>query len=140
MELRSPDRGRPLRGALDIRPVEGVVALGVGLFATAFVLSPAAASSGPVVCPLKRFTGVSCPSCGLTRSWVHLAHGNFSESVAAHPFGLVLVVLLVLGVVGVVRWRVQRVEPPGVERMLRTRWAALLGVAWAAFAISRWFS
>ena len=37
---------------------------------------------GVVLCPLRATTGLSCPSCGFTRSFVAMAHGEMS--VAAH--------------------------------------------------------
>jgi len=29
----------------------------------------------PMVCTIRRLTGMSCPGCGLTRSFVYMAHG-----------------------------------------------------------------
>jgi len=49
----------------------------------------------PEVCQSKVLFGVDCPGCGLTRSFVHLAHGNIPASLAVHPLGW-LVALFVL--------------------------------------------
>jgi hypothetical protein len=43
-----------------------------------------------VVCLFRRLTGVPCPGCGLTRSWAHLAKGEWSASLRAHPLGPLL--------------------------------------------------
>jgi hypothetical protein len=48
----------------------------------------------PVVCPTRRFLGISCPACGLTRSVTHLIRGRTAESFACHRLGsLVLLVV-----------------------------------------------
>ena len=39
------------------------------------------------ICALKRLTGLSCPTCGLTRSICHALHGDFAGSFALHPAG-----------------------------------------------------
>ncbi len=39
------------------------------------------------LCAIKAATGVACPSCGITRSVVELAHGHLAESLAFHPLG-----------------------------------------------------
>jgi len=42
-------------------------------------------------CPFRAITGIPCPSCGITRSLVHLAHGDISGSLFLNPlFSLAL--------------------------------------------------
>jgi uncharacterized protein DUF2752 len=49
----------------------------------------------PIICPMRRFLGIPCPACGLTRSVVHMLQGRPSESFAAHRLGsLVLAAIL----------------------------------------------
>lgn len=41
----------------------------------------------PETCPARALSGRDCPGCGLTRSFVLLAHGRFRESVHMHHVG-----------------------------------------------------
>ena len=41
----------------------------------------------PPLCTLKRLTGLDCPGCGLTRSFVALGHGQWREAVRWNPAG-----------------------------------------------------
>ncbi len=41
----------------------------------------------PPLCGMKRGLGIDCPGCGLTRSWVSLAHGQLSDSLTFHRMG-----------------------------------------------------
>ncbi len=41
-------------------------------------------------CPLRRFTGVPCPLCGMTTAAAALADGDLGASLAANPFLVVL--------------------------------------------------
>lgn len=43
-----------------------------------------------VVCSLKALTGIPCLTCGMTRSWVHLAHGRVGEAFVQNPLGALL--------------------------------------------------
>lgn len=36
-------------------------------------------------CPIKYFTGVSCPGCGMTRAWWSVAAGNLAGAFYWHP-------------------------------------------------------
>jgi hypothetical protein len=42
------------------------------------------------ICPFFKFTGIPCPSCGLTRSLISLSEGDIRASLQYHSFGLVL--------------------------------------------------
>ncbi|MCS7030291.1 MAG: DUF2752 domain-containing protein [Gloeomargarita sp. SKYG116] len=43
-----------------------------------------------LVCPLYHFTGIPCPSCGLTRSFMAMARGDVLRAVQFHAFGPLL--------------------------------------------------
>lgn len=65
------------------------------VFAAIAVLSFAAAWLLPLLpvsysCPLKGITGLPCATCGMTRAFVRLAHGEASAAIAASPLGALL--------------------------------------------------
>jgi hypothetical protein len=48
-------------------------------------------------CVFKAFTGIPCPTCGTTRSLVHLAHGDILGSLILNPlFSLAMITALFL--------------------------------------------
>ena len=44
----------------------------------------------PGTCSMRRVAGIDCPGCGLTRSFVSLAHGHWQASLVFNPAGLLL--------------------------------------------------
>ena len=46
---------------------------------------------GIVVCPLKRLTGVPCPTCGTTRACLAMLRGDVRAAFALQPFAVALV-------------------------------------------------
>ena len=137
MAVPSPDTGRATRPWRPLTAAELVAAGGLVALATAGVASPAAAQSGPVICPFRRLTGLPCPACGLTRSWVDLAHGDLVGSVQHNPFGPVLLAGLVALVVLVVRARRDGAAAPRMEALARTPLVLAVAVLWGAFGLVR---
>ncbi|MEW5857308.1 MAG: DUF2752 domain-containing protein [Cyanobacteriota bacterium] len=43
-----------------------------------------------LVCPIRHFTGIPCPTCGMTRSFMAIVQGDWSRALAEHLFGPVL--------------------------------------------------
>jgi hypothetical protein len=52
----------------------------------------------PELCQSRAWFGWECPGCGLTRSFIHLAHGDIASSLAVHRIGWLLALLVVLQV------------------------------------------
>lgn len=48
----------------------------------------------PETCTLHTHFGVDCPGCGLTRSFIHLAHGNLRTAWTLSPVGLLLFIYI----------------------------------------------
>ncbi|MCR1785424.1 DUF2752 domain-containing protein [Nocardioides carbamazepini] len=129
-DTRAPATRRPQ--TTEVVVAVGVAALGVSLF-----LSPDHIEDGPVICPVRRLTGLPCPGCGLTRSWVYLAHGWWRESFLAHPFGPLFATVVVALGVAVVLARVRRTAPPSLDRIVKHPVAVVVLGAWLGFALVR---
>ena len=72
-----------------------------GVFAASILLPLPRGAGGqigrlPSVCLFYHLTGLPCPGCGLTRSFVCLGHGRFWESLHWHPLGPAIFLLLAL--------------------------------------------
>jgi hypothetical protein len=83
-----------------------VLAAGAALLAPT-LLRPEA--HGPVLCPLRRMTGLWCPTCGMTRAVGWSVHLDFEQAVRFHPLAPVL---LVECLVAAFAWAVQRRRHP----------------------------
>jgi hypothetical protein len=49
-----------------------------------------------IVCPIKHFIGLPCPSCGSTRSVISLLKGNFAEAFYINPIGYLIATIMVV--------------------------------------------
>jgi len=100
--IAAPDQGKGTREAEVAQWRLHLLVLGLclGLVVAALALAPVAPGSGhggdglsvagvrlPEVCSFKRATGLPCPGCGLTRSWVSAVHGDLKASLAHHRLG-----------------------------------------------------
>lgn len=132
MAVRSPDRLQPPIAVTEVMAFGGVAAL-----VAAFAISPDHIDDGPVICPFRRLTGLPCPGCGLTRSWVHLAHGQWGDALLANPFGLVTAAGVLALATLVVRARLRGSQPPDVDAFLLRPWVLAVLMVWLAFGASR---
>jgi len=115
-------------------------ALGLAAVFCASFLLPAG-KIGLGVCAFKEMTGLPCPGCGLTRSFISISHGQFAEAFRMHPLGPFI--YLALGFY-MVKWGVEAAlgKPiaGGIENRFRVPvlWGfiALMLVIWLARLIS----
>ena len=79
-----------------------IAGLSVVLLCVARVLRPSAKGFGThqqlglPPCAFLHYTGIPCPSCGLTTSVAHAARLHFYESLITQPFGLIVFLSAVL--------------------------------------------
>jgi hypothetical protein len=77
------------------------------------VLMPVLNAPLPELCHMKRWTGVNCPGCGMTRAFISLGHGRLADAAAYNPGAFLLfpVILLQIPYRGVQLWRHRRGLP-----------------------------
>lgn len=116
----------------------GLVGLGV-----ARLLPADHIEDGPVICPFRLITGLPCPGCGLTRSWVYATHGDWAAALGANPFGVVLIGMVALSL-GVLLRRRLRAGAPGESdsrldwnQIVKRPWSVVILLAWSCFAVVR---
>ncbi len=44
----------------------------------------------PFACPIRHLTGIPCPTCGMTRSFMAIARGDWQQAISMHLFGPIL--------------------------------------------------
>jgi hypothetical protein len=127
----------------DSRPRrEGLLAAAMagGVLAIACILT--SAEQGPTLCVFRAATTLPCPSCGMTRAFVALAHGDLPRAIgfnlASPLLFLATAIIFILGAVQVgldrpvlsALWRVSR-------RVLTASTLAVLGTAWVVNLFQR---
>lgn len=140
----APGPESPSRDQVVLRT--GLVLLFAGLVVAAALLRPSSPGTDeglrvagqrlPEVCSLYRATGLPCPGCGLTRSWVSALHGRLPESLVHHPLGWLVLLYVAAQAVRHAAWLLLPRRRPAVERLGRPldrgviALGALLFVAW----------
>jgi hypothetical protein len=77
--MNPPSLVRTPRGRWLLAGAAGVVALGL-----LRVWAPGDSVDG-ATCVTRRVLGLACPTCGMTRAFSALAHGDWSRALALHP-------------------------------------------------------
>lgn len=83
------------------------------------------------LCPLHSFTGIPCPTCGITRGLRCLLHGNLAAAFLFNPLGIALVFgttlyILYAAVVVIAKLPRLRCEPPSKVAGIFLRIAVIL--------------
>ena len=122
-----------------------VLCLVLAMFAGAVVLTPPKAGGQnvalgrfliPPLCIVKRNTGIDCPGCGLTRSWISAVHGKLYDSLGYHRLGWLTMVYAALQAL---RHGIWLAVPKSRERL--GKWGACLDrgiVLLAAMLLVNW--
>lgn len=103
-----------------VSSTEVTAALGVGGIVIATLLPTGGIEDGPVLCPFRALTGLPCPGCGLTRSWVYLMHGDVGSSLASNWFGPVLILAIIALAVVSVRTRLSGRRTADLDKLVRS--------------------
>lgn len=93
--------------------------------------------SGDPTCLVRILFGLPCPGCGMTRAWVHTAHGNLGTAFEYNLFGPVGMAVAA-GIVAYVAYALVRRRPP--ERILTRvdpKWLLALVVVWMGYSVVR---
>ncbi len=88
-------------------------------------------------CMFQTLTGINCPQCGMTTSFVHLVRGDLKASIRANPTGIVLALVFVLlapwcvlsGILG--RWLLPATP---------LKWLLFLGIAVLSLNVLLWLT
>lgn len=93
--------------------------------------------SGAPTCLLRIATGLPCPGCGMTRSWVNLAHGNVGTAFEYNFFGPIAMG----AAAGIVLWTVyaliRRIPTGALFDRLNPRLLIALTVVWLGYSLVR---
>jgi hypothetical protein len=89
----------------------------------------------PPSCVSRTLLGLNCPGCGLTRSFIHLAEGDWAASWRCHRLGGLLAAVLILQV----PYRLVALRRHG-RPLIPTRWQGRLGLALIALLIVNWLA
>ena len=120
--MSTANPSRDLHGRLAaVSSTEVTAAIGVGGVAIAALLPADGIEDGPVLCPFRALTGLPCPGCGLTRSWVYLMHGDVGSSLASNWFGPVLILAVVVLAVVSVRSRLGGKRPADLDKLVKSK-------------------
>jgi hypothetical protein len=106
MTIGTPDLGPVARPPGSDSPVPHLIILAAcsSILLAALLLTPAEPTEPvlriggialPSFCVMKQASGLPCPGCGLTRSVVSAAHGDWWGSFSHHRLGIALLIYLV---------------------------------------------
>ncbi len=87
----------------------------------------------PQTCMSRAIFGLRCPGCGLTRSIIHLAHGDWRASWHDHRLGGLLGIVIALQI----PYRLYALRRPEQE-VLPSRWQAAMGYALIGLLLANW--
>ncbi len=82
----------------------------------------------PETCGARTLFGVRCPGCGLTRSFIHLAEGDWRASWRSHRLGWLIAALVAFQI----PYRMRAILQPD-RTTLPARWTGT--IAWAVIAL-----
>lgn len=89
----------------------------------------------PQSCMTRSLLGIKCPGCGLTRSIIHLAEGDWRASWRNHRLGALMAAVLLFQV----PYRLLALRRPETP-LIPPRWQAALGIALIVLLFANWLA
>jgi len=89
----------------------------------------------PELCMWRQVTGMDCAGCGLTRSFVSLAHGDVAAAWRFHPVGALLFIA-VAAQIPWQSWQLRRIRAGRQPR--QSRWAVWIAWSFVPLFIGQW--
>jgi hypothetical protein len=89
----------------------------------------------PNVCASRALLGLKCPTCGLTRSILHLVRGHWGQSWREHRLGVV-VVAVIAAQIPYRLWALRQPRRPRAQPL----WVAVLGLAFIVLLLGNWLA
>jgi hypothetical protein len=87
----------------------------------------------PQTCGSRTWLGITCPGCGLTRSIIHLAEGDWKASWSSHRLGSLMAVVIALQI----PYRLVALRCTSRE-LIAPRWQSIFGYALIALLVGNW--
>lgn len=141
MGVTGPHRGGKRSEREGVFPLDGysLLALAGGLaVAASFVWDRFVSMDGPALCPFRRLTGVPCPACGLTRSFVEMGNLDLASAAAMHALGpLLWMVFALMGLHGAAEVLARRRMRAGWFERWRGRLGIVLFVLVVVWGLAR---
>ncbi len=122
-------------------PAAIMAAISGGALAVSAILNPSKVT-GLSLCPIFHLTGVECPFCGMTRSFVSITHARFSEALdynLGSPLIYGAFVWMLFASIRDLR-NGQYKDIPSTPKWLYNWWLALTIPVFAWLFWSRWLS
>lgn len=125
-------------GQRAVMPILALISL-VGLIIARAWPVPSVDGGDPT-CIMRIMTGLPCPGCGMTRSWVHLAHGDVLTAFEYNFFGPLAMFAAAALVVYTAVALVRRRPPERLLDLLNPRILIVLLGLWLGYSVVRMVS
>jgi hypothetical protein len=122
-------------------PAAMMATISGGALAISAILQPNRVT-GLSFCPVFHLTGIECPFCGMTRSFVSITHARFSEALDYNPGSLLIYAAFVWMLYASIRdlKNGQYKNVPSASKWLHNSWLIFTIPVFAWLFWSRWLS
>jgi hypothetical protein len=107
-------------GGMNLSLHAGDLRIAGGLMLGAAVALPLLPFEPGLACPLRTWTGIPCPLCGMSTSVIATVHGDLAAAFVANPAGIVAVAVAAWLLIA--HPRSLRIPTPAAALMLLSMW------------------